>query len=527
MFSCTFTKPTFDKEKTDLQKNTMKALRQLFWIIAISLLSVAVSATGLPKNPEKLREMSALEMALAIRFGLVRSEDLVDALIAQIKAHPELNAFITLNEEGARARAKELDAALPLHARGPLHDVPIVLKDDIDVAGLPTTAGTPALKNHVPQSTAPIAQALIDAGAIILGKNNMHELAAGITNINFWNFCGASTGICAVGNPYNSNMFSGGSSGGTAAAIAARMAPAGLGEDTAGSIRIPSSLSGTVGLRPTAGRYPQDGMVLLSKTRDTAGPIARTVEDLVLLDGIITHKSVVLLPVKLRGLRLGVPRTYFYDNLDPGTATQVEKALSKLRQAGVELVEADIPSVEALNTAVSFPVVLFKVTRELPQYLATTNPSVTLSELISQIASPDVQYLIGISSTITESLYLDAINIYRPALQQAYQQYFAANRVDAIIFPTTPLPARPIALSSIQTVELNGQQVPTLNTYIRNTDPGSNAGIPGLSLPIGLTNDSLPVGIELDGPAQSDRNLLRIGLALQRLFGKLPKPDFQ
>lgn len=508
----------------------MKALKRVFWIISILLVSASVSASGFMKDPEKLRELSAWEMAIAIRLGIVRSEDLVNACIAQIKSHPELNAFITLNEEGARARAKALDAALPLHALGPLHGVPIVLKDNIDVAGLPTTAGTPALKNNVPKSTASVAQALIDAGAIILGKNNMHELAAGITNINFWDFCNPVpvTKHCPVGNPYQPNLFSGGSSGGTAAAIAARMAPAGLGEDTAGSIRIPSSLSGTVGLRPTAGRYPQDGMVLLSKTRDTAGPIARTIEDLVLLDGIITRKSVLLLPVRLKGLRLGVP-PYFYANLDPGTAMRVEDALSKLRQAGVELVEADIPNIAELNAAISFPVVFFEVLRDLPEYLATTNPPVTLNDLVSQVASPDVSAIFGFITgpgAIPESVYLDAINRYRPALQQAYQKYFADNRVDAIIFPTTPLPARPIE-GSIATVELNGQQVPTLNTYIRNTDPGSSAGIPGLSLPVGLTNDGLPIGIELDGPAQSDRNLLRIGLALQKLFGKLPKPDFQ
>jgi len=374
---------------------------------------------------------------------------------------------------------------------------------------------------------APVVRALIDAGAIVLGKTNMHELAFGITSDN------AAFG--SVRNPYNPLTFAGGSSGGTASAVAARMAPAGLGTDTGGSARIPPSLNGLVGFRPTVGCYSQRGITLISTPRDTAGPIARSVADVVLLDGVIAGGETTLKAADLNSLRLGVPRDYFYDNLDPGTKAQIDAALVKLEELGVVLVEADLPGIGALNQKIGFPIAIYEVLRALPEYLEGTRPQVAFDSLVEQIASPDVRFVLGqlalgedgkigtADDAISDAVYQEALNVHRPALQALYRDYFAQYQVDAILFPTTVLPARVIA-GSTSNVVLNGEMVPTFGTYIQNTDPGSNAGIPGLTLPIGLTPEGLPVGLELDGPVGSDRRLLAIGLAMEAVFDPTPAP---
>jgi mandelamide amidase len=225
-------------------------------------------------------------------------------------------------------------------------------------------------------------------------------------------------------------------------------------------------------------------------------------------------------------LRLGVARRSFFADLDPALEEVVDEALRQLQDSGVVLVEVDIPNLEALNAGVGFPVALFEAGTDVPVYLEANHTGVTLQELVAAIASPDVkavyeQSVIG-PGAIPESVYRDAIEVFRPQLQAAYRSSFNDHALDALVFPTTPLPARPIGQD--QTVELNGRQVSTLLTYIRHTDPGSNAGIPGVSVPIGMTGDGLPVGLELDGPAGSDRRLLAVARAVERVFGFLPAP---
>jgi len=464
-------------------------------------------------------ELTATEAAAAIRDGKITSRQLVDALIAQAEAGAGLNAFILLDAKGARAAADLADVAVKAGAAtGPLHGVPIVAKDNINSAGLATTAGTEALKGFVPAEHAPVLQKLTDAGAILLGKTNMHELAFGITSNN------AAFG--AVGNAYAADRFAGGSSGGSGTAVGARMAPAALGTDTGGSVRIPAALNGIAGLRPTMGRYPGEGIVPISHTRDTAGPMARSIEDLVLLDTIITGDSDPVEPAALGGVTLARP-AQFVDDLDAETKRLFDAAIARLEAGGATIVDIDIADIVDLAGKAGFPIALVEVKDDLDAFVKKHGAAEGIEAVAAQVKSPDVKFvmdnLVLGDEAPPRAVYEDVMTTVRPALIAAYEKALADSGADALVFPTTPLPAQPIEGSDM-TVMLNGREVPTFQTVIRNTDPGSNAGIPGLTIPIGLTRDGLPVGLELDGLAGSDRTLLGIGLAVEAVAEPTPAP---
>lgn len=454
----------------------------------------------------------------ALRAGTLTAERYAEALLERAETRRDLNAFIALAAARVRAAARAADRARSAgRDLGPLAGVPLALKDNIDTADLPTTGGTPGLRGHRPKRNAPVAEALFRAGAILLGKTNLHELAYGVTSNN--------GGFGPARNPWNPRLIPGGSSGGTGVAVAARLAPAGLGTDTGGSIRIPAALCGCVGFRPTTGRWSQAGIVPISSTRDTAGPMTRSVADAILLDGIVTGGATSLAPIPLGRLRLGVPRQYYWTDLDSELAEVAERELSRLSGLGVRLVEADVSDLKALDEAVSFPVALYETVTTLTTYLAEAGLSLSLRDLFERCASPDVKgILTGLlgEGAIPEAVYREAMVRHRPALQAALEDYFRRHDLAAMIFPTTPMPARPIGED--ETVEVNGERVPTFLTYIRNTDPASNAALPGLSLPIGLTRSGLPVGIELDAPSGQDRRLLAIGLAYEASLPPMPAP---
>jgi len=454
--------------------------------------------------------LSATQAIAGLRDGRFTLPAYLDALLERSVRLKSLNAFITQDPQRLREQARGKFAA-------PLSGLPLAIKDNLDTADYPTTAGTPALEKWQPAANAPALQSLLRTGALVLGKANMHELAFGITSNN--------RAFGPVGNPYDKRMIAGGSSGGTAAAIAAGLVPAGLGSDTGGSCRIPAALCGCVGFRPTIERYPQAGVVPLSSTRDTVGPLGRTVADVALLDGFCAVDRARAETVDLKGLRLGVPRGYFWAGLDRELAAVLDDSLRLLRRRGAVLVEADIPDIAKLNQAVSFPVVLHEALRELAVYLARGGSSLSVRDVVDKVSGTAergiLQAQLG-QEAVGPIAYRQALVVDRPKLRAAYAGYFKRHRLSALVVPTTPLPARPIGQD--ETVALSGQPVPTFPTYIRNTDPPSNAGLPALSVPAGLTASGLPVGLEFVGPGWSDARLLAIGHAFEMARDPLPPP---
>ncbi len=482
-------------------------------------------ATGHRTLATDIDTWSATDVAAAICARRVSAESVVQAYLSRARSRPELNAFVTLDAKGALQAALDADARL---ARGepcrPLQGVPIVIKDNIQVAGLPATAGTPALRDFIPLADAPVVKVLRDAGAIVLGKTNMHELAFGISGYNTSFNTGPRPG---VRNAYDVSRAAGGSSSGSGAALGARMAPMALGTDTGGSLRIPCAFNGCVSLRPSVGRYSQEGIAPISHTRDTAGPMAISVADVELLDRLVTGAPRAS-AADLRSVRLGLVPD-FLANLDADTRAAFDAAIGKLRSAGATVIEVQMPGLGTLNAAIGFPLALYEAHDDMVAYLARYRPELDIRQLASEIASPDVKgtfdalvlprQLPAPGGTVpARPVYEAAMATHRPALQRLYAATFAQHRLDALVFPTTPkvaMAATPDA-SSVENFVL----------YIQNTDPGSNSGIPGLQLPMGMgTQVKVPIGLELDGPAGSDRRLVAIGMAVEAVLGRLPAPS--
>jgi mandelamide amidase len=252
--------------------------------------------------------------------------------------------------------------------------------------------------------------------------------------------------------------------------------------------------------------------------------MTRSVADCVLLDQVVAG-SAAALPVGLKGLRLGVPRAHFWDPLDAEVARAIEAVLVRLKDAGAVLVEADIADVARLDAEAGFPIALYETVVDLGAYLSGHGSKSGYAELVAQCASPDVagllQSLHG-AGAIAEPAYRHALDVLRPQLQAAYRDHFSRHDVAALVFPTTPLAAAPIG--DDETVELNGERVPTFPTFIRNTSPGSVAGIPGISLPAAMTAKGLPLGLGLDARAGDDARLLAIAAAIEALLPKTPPP---
>jgi mandelamide amidase len=464
-----------------------------------------------------LHDLGVGAAAKAIRAGEISAEQLAEALLARAATFASLNAFIALDPDRVREAARKADKQRGTNTSlGPLHGVPLALKDNLNTAEMPTTGGTPGLANNRPKRNAAIVDKLFAAGAINFGKTNLHELAYGISNNN------AAHGPAR--NPYAPDRIPGASSGGTGVAVSARVVPGGIGSDTGGSVRIPAALCGIVGFRPTTGRWSQAGIVPISHTRDTAGPMTRSVADCALLDGVVTGGPTEAAAARLKGLRLGVPRQHFWENLDTELEKICRSALDRLADAGIELVDVDMSEEARLDHEAGFPIALYETVADLNVYLAEHQTGLDYAALVAKVASPDVkgilQSLTG-TGAVPEAAYRQALE-QRKVLQDTYRRHFREHRIAAIVFPTTPAPAAKIG--DDETFLLNGKAVPTFPTFISNTSPGSVGGIPGISLPIGITALGLPVGIELSGPEASDQQLLAIAAGVENLFPRPPTP---
>jgi mandelamide amidase len=468
----------------------------------------------------ELLELGAADAVAALTRGDFTAEHYASTLLAQCEAGKSLNAFITLEPgkvlEAARAADRRRGSRATL---GPLHGLPIPIKDSVNTKDFPTTAGTPALRHFRPTDDAPIVRTLVEAGAIVLGKTNLHELSFGWTSNNL--------AFGPVRNPYDPTRIPGGSSGGTAAAVAARMAPLGVAEDTEGSIRVPAALCGLAGFRPTTGRYPSTGVAPITALFDQVGPHARAVADLVLFDSVVTGDASPGGPASLKGVKLAIARGYYFADLDPEVERLAGDALRKLEDAGAELVEAEVPDLARLIALTTNPIQLHDAYYGLKAYLEDNQAKITIDQLIA-MASADVKsdferYVVpGARQSVSDAAYKAAREVHLPRLREIFRTYFATNGAAALVFPTTMVPALPLG----QDVEVvvRGKKLSFETVVARNIAPGSTAGLPGLVLPVGLTGGGLPVTLEFDGPAGTDRALLAAGLGLERTLGRIPAP---
>ena len=491
--------------------------------VAMSAAGASAGGTGSPGgtgDTAHLVDLSAVDAVAHMSQGSISAEKYAQALLSRCQSAHALNAFITLDAtrvlEEARARDRERLAGVK---PGPLFGLPIPVKDSVNTRDYPTTAGTPALRHFRPAEDAPVVAALRGAGAVVLGKTNLHELSYGWTSNNL--------AFGAVHNPYDLTRIPGGSSGGTAAAVAAHLAPLGVAEDTEGSIRVPAAFCGIAGFRPTTGRYSTRGCVPISPLFDQVGPHARNVADLALFDSVAANDWQKLQPARLEGVRLGVVRDYWFTDLAPEVERLTEIALAKLKDAGAEIVETQLPGLAALIDLTTDTVQNHDVRVALARYLQEYGAGVDLATLIAR-ASPDIQkvfardVLPGGANFVAEPVYAAARDQHLPALRRLYREYFARTQVTAMVFPATLVPAPRIGEEL--TIEVRGRPLAFETAVARNIAPGSTAGLPGLVLPVGLTGAGLPVAIEFDAPAAADRALLALGLAAEGVLGRLPPP---
>jgi len=470
-------------------------------------------------STNELVELSAVEVVAKLRNGEVTAERYATALLERCQQGKALNAFITLPQERVLEAARAADRLRSSGAKlGALHGLPIPVKDSVNTKEMPTTGGTPALRNFRPKEDAPVVRSLLAAGAIVLGKTNLHELSFGWTSNNL--------AFGAVHNPYDVRRIPGGSSGGTAVAVATRMAALGVAEDTQGSIRVPAAMCGIAGFRPTTGRYVSTGVVPISPLFDQVGPHARTVGDLALFDSVATGDWSPLSATELKGMKLGVGRNYWFSGLDGEVERVTNEALKKLQATGAEIVQVDVPELARLVELTTLPVENHDVRFALAKYLEEYGAGVTFDQLISE-ASADIRrdfrdLLPGGKFFVSEAEYQAVRDQHLPKLKEVYRQYFTRTGVAAIVFPATMIP--PPLIGEDVEVSIGGKKIPFETAVARNIAPGSTAGLPGLVLAAGTVPGGLPIALEFDGQAGSDRSLLALGLSLERVLGAVPAP---
>lgn len=465
-----------------------------------------------------LTDLTATEAVAAMRRGDITAEAYALALLDRATALSQLNAFRVLDGDILLEAARDADRKRASGARlGELHGLPIPVKDSVNTRSLPTSYGTAALRDFRPAADAAVVKALLAQEGILMGKTNLHELSFGWTSNN------GTFG--AVRNPYDLSRIPGGSSGGSAAAVAARIAPLAVAEDTWASIRLPAACCGLAGLRPTYGRYPDEGIMPLTTMFDQVGPIARTVADLALFDAAVTGDERPVDPLPLKGVRIGVPLAFFWEGLDAEVERLATEALRKLIDAGAVVVEAPLPEIVARAPDMAATIISFEAQASIAGFLARSPAGVSFDGMFASVSDTVKTLFKALAlppNRPSREQHGTALAL-RAAMTAQMTDWFVRTGVAALLFPATMIPPPPIGEED--EVTINGARVPLAVAVARNMALGSCTGFPSLILPAGLTRGGLPVGLELLGPAGSDRTLLALGLALAPVLGSVPPPN--
>jgi len=450
------------------------------------------------------------ELAPQIREGKLSPVELARETFARIhRLQPALNAYITVLEEQALEQARQAEREIRTgHYRGPLHGIPYAAKDLFYTKGVATTAGSKILKDFVPGYDATAIERLREAGAVLVAKAGLHEFAYGITNNN--------PHFGPVRNPWDQARIPGGSSGGSAAALAAGMCTFSLGSDTGGSVRIPASFCGVVGLKPTFGRISRYGVFPLGHTLDHVGHFAWSVADAALIlealagpdpnddSAAAEPPPKVDLPAdpKLSGLRVGVPGNYFFERLEPDVEKAVRAAVGKFRDLGAEIVEVEVAEIEDF-TVLGRLILLPEATSVHRSRLKTRRADI----------GADVLALLDQGQFVPATDYLDAQRRRRELIRTLNRLF---DQVNVIVTPTTPITAPKIGQG---TVEIGGRTEDARLAATRLVRALNMAGVPTLSVPCGLDSRGLPIGLQIFGRAFDEAGVLRAGHAYEQASG--------
>jgi aspartyl-tRNA(Asn)/glutamyl-tRNA(Gln) amidotransferase subunit A len=450
--------------------------------------------------------------------------EVVEAFLARIAARdPEINAYITVDEEGALAQAREAEARLARGEAGPLTGVPLALKDILATRGLRTTCGSRILENYLPPFDATVCSRLRQAGAIFLGKVNLDEFAMGSSTEN------SAFGV--THNPWRRDCIPGGSSGGSAAAVAADLCTASLGSDTGGSIRQPASHCGVVGLKPTYGRVSRFGLVAYASSLDQIGPVTKEVRDAALLLNVMAGHDprdstaapepvpdyLAALGKDIKGLKIGVPKEYFGEGLDPEVEAAVRGALRTLAGLGADIVEVSLPHT-GFAVATYYIVAMAEASSNLARYdgvkYGFRAPGGNLVEMYAQTRTQgfgaEVRRRIMLGTYTLSAGYYDAY--YR----QASQVRTLIRRDFDQVFQTCAVLATPVAPTPA--FRLGEKADDPLTMYLSDifTISANLAGIPGISTPAGLSREGLPIGLQLLGPPFGEPQVLQVAHAFEQ-----------
>lgn len=428
------------------------------------------------------------------RAGEITASAVTEACLRTIAArNTELSAFITVMGDQARRQAAEADRERAAgRDRGPLHGVPIAVKDLIDITGVPTTAASRVRDGHIAQADAPVVAHLRRAGAVLIGKTNLHEFAYGTTS--------EDSAFGPVRNPHHPSRTPGGSSGGSAAAIVAGMAVAALGSDTGGSIRIPAAACGIVGLKPTYDEVSVAGVVPLARSFDHVGPLARTVMDAWLVHEVLTGATghLNIAPASLRGMTFAVPDSYFCDVMEPDVRARYDASVWALREAGAVIEQVEIP-----HAALTAAVYIHIHATEGSEYHAR------MLERMPDRYTPAVRLRLEMGRYILSGDYVRAQHARQVLMREVDA---ALGDRAALLLPTMPIAAPPIGA---QTVSIEDRDEPVRVLMLRCTQLFNVTGHPAIAVPSGVTSQGLPCSLQLVGRRSQTEALVRVALAVE------------